>query len=136
MDVRDFDFDLPPELIAQEPSVDRGGARLLVLDRVTGGLTHTRVAALPEILRAGDLLVVNDTRVFPARLLGRRVPSGGAVECLLVRRESPVPTGVRPVSDTWEALVHPGQKLKVGARVVVEGVRTIHGEILERRFFA
>ena len=84
MDVRDFDFDLPPELIAQEPPVERGGARLLVLDRGTGAMTHTRVAALPDILRAGDLVVVNNTRVFPARLLGHRVPSGGTVECLLV----------------------------------------------------
>src|SRR5256885_2200353 len=136
MDVRDFDFDLPPELIAQEPSVDRGGARLLVLDRVTGGLTHTRVAALPEILRAGDLVVVNNTRVFPARLLGRRVPSGGAVECLLVTAVGGQ-TGVRPRSDPvlWEALVHPGQKLKPGARAIFEGVHTLHAEILERRFF-
>src|SRR5438067_2499207 len=129
MDVRDFDFDLPPELIAQEPAAERSGARLLHLDRATGALTHTHVHALPDLLSAGDLLVVNDTRVFPARLLGRRVPSGGAVECLLVRRELPVPadpcqTGVETVSDTWEALMHPGQKLKVGARVVFEGVRT------------
>src|SRR5205814_9269731 len=120
MDVRDVDCDLPPELIAQEPAAERSAARLLHLDRATGALAHTRVDALPDLLSAGDLLVVNDTRVFPARLLGRRVPSGGGVECLLVRRESPVPTGVRPVSDpcptgarsvhdTWEALVHPGQ---------------------------
>src|ERR687895_598302 len=86
MDVHDFDFDLPPELIAQEPPPDRGAARLLFLDREGGSLTHTAVAALPDLLRAGDLLVVNDTRVFPARLLGRRVPSGGAVECLLIGR--------------------------------------------------
>ena len=129
MDVRDFDFDLPPELIAQEPAADRSGSRLLVVDRAGGALTHSRVANLPEFLRAGDLLVVNDTRVFPARLLGRRVPSGGAVECLLVR----------PVAESdaqlWEALVHPGQKLKPGARVVFEGIHTLHGEILERRFF-
>jgi S-adenosylmethionine:tRNA ribosyltransferase-isomerase len=143
MDVRDFDFDLPPELIAQEPAAERGGSRLLVLDRARSALTHARVADLPDFLRAGDLLVVNNTRVFPARLLGRRVPSGGAVECLLVR---PVPQTVsQPVSDTvpqpvsvtavWEALVHPGQKLKPGARVVFAGIHTLHGEILERRFF-
>jgi len=125
MDVRDFDFDLPPELIAQEPPPERGGSRLLLLNRATGSVTHTRVASLPDVLRAGDLVVVNDTRVFPARLIGRRVPSGGAVECLLVRR----------LADVWEALVHPGQKLKPGARVVFEGIHTIHGEILERRFF-
>src|SRR5262249_14433477 len=118
MDVREFDFDLPPELIAQEPPHDRGGSRLLHVDPATATFHHTRVAALPDLLRAGDLVVVNDTRVFPARLIGRRVPSGGVVECLLVQRLA----GVRPVSDTWtdtwEALVHPGQKLKPGARVV------------------
>jgi len=163
MDVRDFDFELPPELIAQEPPAERGGARLLHLDRETGVIAHTRVAALPELLRPGDLVVVNNTRVFPARLLGRRVPSGGAVECLLIQHLEPgsdpgqtrvrprsdpasvfpreISTEVRPGSDLgltsgfWEALVHPGQKLKPGARVVFEGTHTIHGEILERRFF-
>ena len=135
MDVHDFDFDLPPELIAQQPPPDRGAARLLVLDREGGSLTHTGVTALPGLLRAGDLLVVNDTRVFPARLLGRRVPSGGAVECLLVR---PVPESVPefgPDTAIWEALVHPGQKLKPRARVVFEGIHTLQGEVLERRFF-
>ena len=161
MDVRDFDFNLPPELIAQEPSAVRGGARLLHLRRDTGSIAHTHVSALPDLLRAGDLLVVNNTRVFPARLIGRRVPSGGAVECLLVRPlgSDEGQTRVRPGSDPpenipprinnlrrqgsdpgltpelWEALVHPGQKLKPGARVVFEGIHTIHGEILERRYF-
>src|SRR5215204_4147211 len=107
MDVRDFDFDLPADLIAQEPAADRGGSRLLVVDRASGALTHSRVAALPDFLRAGDLLVVNNTRVFPARLLGRRVPSGGAVECLLVRRApETVPQNLSGTA-TWEALVHP-----------------------------
>src|SRR3954466_2697331 len=87
MDVRDFDFDLPAELIAQEPTSDRGAARLLYLDRRCGALTHTHITALPALLQPGDLVVVNSTRVFPARLIGRRVPSGGVVECLLVRRE-------------------------------------------------
>ena len=128
MDVREFDFELPPELIAQEPPRERGGSRLLHLDRATGAIRHTHVTALPDLLRAGDLVVVNDTRVFPARLLGRRVPSGGAVECLLVAR-------VAPDGEVWEALMHPGQKLKPGAQVVFDGVHTIHGEILEQRFF-
>jgi S-adenosylmethionine:tRNA ribosyltransferase-isomerase len=136
MDVRDFDFDLPPELIAQEPAPDRGGSRLLVVDRASGALTHSRVAALPDCLRAGDLLVVNNTRVFPARLLGRRVPSGGAVECLLVKRVMGPDGGQTPPgAQVWEALVHPGQKLKPGARVMFEGIHTLHGEILERHFF-
>ena len=88
MDVSEFDFDLPAELIAQEPPPDRTAARLLHLHRPTGALTHTTVARLPELLEAGDLVVVNDSRVFPARLLGRRMPSGGAVECLLIGRHA------------------------------------------------
>src|SRR5947209_17498843 len=129
--VRDFDFDLPPELIAQEPATDRASARLLHLDRADGSIHHTHIAALPGLLRAGALVVVNNTRVFPARLLGHRVPSGGAVECLLVRTlgSDPGQTRVRPGSDPelaadvlWEALVHPGQKLKPRARVVFEGI--------------
>ncbi len=84
MDIREFDFDLPAELIAQEPAAERSAAKLLHLDRASGSLTHSTVSALPDLLRAGDVVVVNNTRVFPARLLGRRVPSGGAVECLLM----------------------------------------------------
>ena len=129
MDVRDFDFDLPAELIAQEPAAQRSAARLLHLDRSTGSIAHSTIGELPELLQPGDVVVVNNTRVFPARLIGRRVPSRGAVECLLISRlETPSP-------GLWEALVHPGQKLKPGARVVFEGVPTLHAEILERRFF-
>jgi S-adenosylmethionine:tRNA ribosyltransferase-isomerase len=128
MDVRAFDFDLPPELIAQDAPADRLAARLLRLDRASGAIVHASIAALPECFRAGDLVVVNNTRVFPARLLGRRVPSGGAVECLLVRR-------VESGTAVWEALMHPGQKLKPGARVVFEGDKTLHAEVLERQFF-
>ena len=145
MDVRDFDFDLPPDLIAQEPPAVRGGARMLHLGRDSGSIAHTQVSALPRLLQAGDLVVVNNTRVFPARLLGRRVPSGGAVECLLVRSLADADqmsirsrAGVDQVavgSQSWEALVYPGQKLKPGARVVFEGTATIHGEILEHRPF-
>jgi S-adenosylmethionine:tRNA ribosyltransferase-isomerase len=123
--VGDFDFDLPADLIAQEPSAERGAGRLLVLDRESGGVTHTFVSALPHRLRAGDLLVVNNTRVFPARLIGRRVPSGGAVECFLIKRLD---------ANRWEALMHPGQKLRPGAGVRFDGARPIHGEVLERRF--
>jgi S-adenosylmethionine:tRNA ribosyltransferase-isomerase len=125
MDVRDFDFDLPPELIAQEPSPRRGGSRMLVLNRSLDAVSHRTVAALPRLLEPGDVLVVNNTRVFPARLLGRRVPSGGAVECLLVAQGE---------ADEWEALMHPGHKLKPGAQVVFEGTRTLRGEVLDRRF--
>src|SRR5439155_22353491 len=91
VDVRDFDFDLPPELIAQEPARERTAARLLHLNRDNGAVAHSTVADLPRFLRAGDLLVVNNTRAFPARLFGRRVPSGGRVECLLIRRPPVAP---------------------------------------------
>ena len=112
MRVADFDFPLPPEAIAQAPPAERGTSRLLVLERATGRITHTRIAELPAWLVAGDLLVVNDTRVFPARLLGHRDPSGGRVEVLLLERLD---------ADRFDALVHPGQKLKPGARLVLEG---------------
>src|SRR5438034_7318767 len=143
MDVSAFDFELPPELIAQEPAAERTAARLLRLDRQSGSVDHTTVADLRNLLCGGDLVVVNNTRVFPARLLGRRVPSGGAVECLLVAPlgsgwgQAGVRLGSDPslTPDFWEALVHPGQKLKPGARVVFEGIHTLYGEILEQRFF-
>jgi S-adenosylmethionine:tRNA ribosyltransferase-isomerase len=158
MQVRDFDFDLPADLIAQEPAADRSSSRLLHLSRSTGATAHGRFADLPELLTPGDLLVVNNTRVFPARLLGRRVPTGGAVECLLIRRcaaarvnPAPVNEAARvnraPVNEAarvnrapgndehWEALVHPGQKLKPGAQVVFEGAGMLRAEILERRFY-
>ena len=127
--VSDFDFDLPDEQIAQSPA-PRGASRLLVVDRAAGTWQETTVADLPARLMPGDLLVANDTRVYPARLIGRRDPSGGAVECFLLEREG----------EAWQALVHPGHKLKPGARIVFEdaaraqGLR-IRGEILERRYF-
>jgi S-adenosylmethionine:tRNA-ribosyltransferase-isomerase (queuine synthetase) len=102
MDVRDFDFDLPPELIAQEPPAERGGARLLHLDRESGAIAHTSVSALPHLLRSGDLIVVNNTKVFPARLLGRRDAQRRR------RRVSVNPTpgiGVRPGSDSGQTKV-------------------------------
>ena len=130
----DFAFDLPPELIAQEPPAARGESRLLLLNRSTGSLSDHRFTELPTLLRPGDLLVVNNTRVFPARLLGTRLPGGGAAECLLVRRLEPADaddTG----NEVWEALVHPGQRLKEGSRLeFVQGADRLHGEILSRRF--
>jgi S-adenosylmethionine:tRNA ribosyltransferase-isomerase len=134
MDVRDFDFDLPSELIAQEPAAERSSARLLHLVRASGAIAHTRVSALPTLLKAGDLLVVNNTRVFPARLIGTREPTGGAVECLLIAR---LVDNEREgaSSERWEALMHPGQKLKPGAGVIFPGASPLHGEVLERRFF-
>src|ERR1700688_970659 len=133
--VREFDFDLPPELIAQAPLPDPADARLLCLSRTTGLMTPATVSSLPLLLESGDLLVVNDTRVFPARLLGRRVPSGGAVECLLTDRVVSDRARVPGHDQIWEALMHPGQKLKPGSRVIFEGSATLHGEVQERRFY-
>jgi S-adenosylmethionine:tRNA ribosyltransferase-isomerase len=142
-----FDFKLPDELIAQH-AAPRGESRLLVLDRATSAVKHSTVRALPSFLQAGDLLVANDTRVFPARLLGHRVPSGGAVECLLLAREpnpdpsdprSPIPDPRSPTSDprqTWTALMHPGQKLKPGAIVKFESdAGLLMAEVIERQYF-
>jgi S-adenosylmethionine:tRNA ribosyltransferase-isomerase len=128
--VNAFDFDLPTELIAQNAAA-RGESRLLVVDRGTDQLSHGSIRDVPRLLRAGDLLVANDTRVFPARLLGRRVPSGGNVECLLLHADA----AEDAASEVWLALMHPGQKLKPGARVLFEGGgRRLEGEVLERLF--
>jgi S-adenosylmethionine:tRNA ribosyltransferase-isomerase len=125
--VSEFDYELPTELIAQAPPAERGASRLLVLDRARGTTARASIADLPRFLRAGDLLVVNDTRVFPARLLGRRDPSGGAIECLLLARLG---------EDRWDALVHPGQKLKPGRRFVCEGAGgRLYGEILAQHTY-
>jgi S-adenosylmethionine:tRNA ribosyltransferase-isomerase len=133
VNVSDFDFDLPDARIAQEAS-ERGRSRLLVLRRDTGAVEHAMFADLERFLRAGDLLVLNDTRVFPARLLGHRDPSGGDVECLLMGRPRLV-EGAEPGAEEWDALVHPGQKLKPGARMRFDGAGvSLHGEILARRF--
>lgn len=133
MDVREFAFTLPPELIAQEPPTVRGSSRLLHIDRASGVRTHTTIDRLATLLDAGDVVVVNNTQVFPARLLGRRQPSGGAVECLLVKCLSSEDGGT---SEMWQALMHPGQKLAPGRRVVFErdGLNVLHGEVLERHF--
>ena len=126
LDTVDFDFELRDELIAQEPPTVPGDSRLLVLRRDSGQIEHTVFSRVSDYLRRGDLLVLNNTKVFPARLLGHRLPSGGAVECMLMK-----PLG----GDQWDTLMHPGQKLKPGARVVFErnSVR-LHGEVLARHF--
>ncbi len=104
----DYDYSLPPDAIAQEPATPRDAARLLVLDRETGALAHRVFRDLPDLLRAGDLLVVNETRVTAVRLFGA---SGGVpVEILLLRP-------VLEAADTWEALVRPGRKVRPGDRV-------------------
>jgi S-adenosylmethionine:tRNA ribosyltransferase-isomerase len=125
MHLDEFDYELPAELIAQQPLAQRDASRLLRLDRRTGALEDRMFADLPEMLRPGDLLVANDSRVFPARLTGH-LPLGGAVEALLLAQVGP---GV------WDALARPGRKLPVGARLAFpEGVcaeviaRGAHGE--------
>jgi S-adenosylmethionine:tRNA ribosyltransferase-isomerase len=108
----DFDYQLPLELIAQEPPPSREDARLLALDRASGALDHRGIAELPELLRPGDLLVVNDTRVIPARLFARRA-TGGRVEVFLL---SPA-----AAAGTWTALARAGGSLRPGEDLEVEG---------------
>ncbi len=108
MNVNDFNYDLPEELIAQTPLVDRTASRLLVLSKETGATEHRHFADIAEYIRPGDCLVLNNTRVIPARLLGQR-PSGAAVELLLLRQVE---------GDVWESLVRPGKKCRVGDQVV------------------
>jgi len=129
--VSDFDFELPPELIAQTPPEVRGASRLLHLDRAGGTVAHRAFADLPSLLRPDDLLVLNDTKVFPARLLGARLPGGGAVECLLVARvDAP---DAPPDAQVWKALVSPGARVKPGTRLRFErDGAVLHGEVLER----
>ncbi len=109
----EFEYDLPPRLIAQHPPPRRDDSRLLVLDRSTGSLADRRFPDLLEHLSPGDVLVLNDTRVFPARLRGRK-PTGAEVEVLLLAPVDDDPSGRR-----WKALVRPGGKLKPGRTVVV-----------------
>ena len=105
----DFDYDLPSGSIAQEPVEPRDSCRLLVLDRSSGQIDHRRFSDLPEYLRDGDVVVVNDTRVLPARLKGVKDETGGAVEVLLLRER---------YEGAWECLVKPGRRLKPGAKMV------------------
>jgi len=129
-----FEFPLPPELIAQVPAERRDAARLLGLDRRSGAITHTMVSALPELLRTGDLLVVNDTRVIPARLFGR-VASGGAIELLLIRPTvgTQVPIPATGGEQTWLCLGKPAKRLRGGTTLILAGgsraaVTTVHGD--------
>jgi S-adenosylmethionine:tRNA ribosyltransferase-isomerase len=105
--VADFDYDLPQELIAQSPLERRDTARLLVLERLSGQITHSAVVRLGDWLAPGDLLIANNSRVIPARLRGRRVPSGGAVEVLLLRNDG----------GSWRALARPAKRLLPGSRL-------------------
>jgi S-adenosylmethionine:tRNA ribosyltransferase-isomerase len=130
--VADFDFELPPELIAQQPPTERGQSRMLLVNRATGEWRDAQFADLPSLLRAGDLLVLNDSRVIPARLYARRT----------LRREREKPTGrievmlTEPTGENlWHALVRPGRKIAIGERLVFpapDGTIALEAEVLER----
>lgn len=109
----DFDYPLPEELIAQSPAEPRDSCRLLVLDRVSGSLTHRHFYDIVDYLEPGDLLVANKTRVMPARLMGRKAATGGVAETLLLKRRE----DLDPMGHVWECLVRPGKRLKQGARI-------------------
>ncbi|MBV8858685.1 MAG: tRNA preQ1(34) S-adenosylmethionine ribosyltransferase-isomerase QueA [Acidobacteria bacterium] len=111
MRISDFDFELPEELIAQHPLERRDASRMLVVNRAEGGRRDGSFAEFASELREGDAVVVNNTRVFPARLVGRREPTGGRVELLLVRRREEFE------GETWEVLAKPARRLEAGARV-------------------
>ncbi|MDD3953398.1 MAG: tRNA preQ1(34) S-adenosylmethionine ribosyltransferase-isomerase QueA [Lentisphaeria bacterium] len=113
MQVSDFDYHLPPELIAQYPALHREESRMLVLHRNSGLRTMTSFTNFPSYLRPGDCLVLNDTRVIPARLLGNREGSGGRVEAFLLE--------VQKDSACWQALLRPGRRLPPGSKVIVNG---------------
>ncbi|MBF1014103.1 MAG: tRNA preQ1(34) S-adenosylmethionine ribosyltransferase-isomerase QueA [Lachnospiraceae bacterium] len=121
MKTSDFYYDLPEELIAQDPLEDRTASRLLVLDRQTGTVEHKIFSDVIDYLNKGDCLVINNTRVIPARLIGEKEGTGGKVEVLLLKRRA---------NDVWETLVKPGKKLRPGARVTF-GDGRLKAEVLE-----
>lgn len=117
----DFYFDLPQELIAQDPLEDRSSSRLLMLDRETGQTRHEIFHNIPQYLRPGDCLVLNNTKVIPARLLGEREGTGAHVEVLLLKRRE---------KDVWETLVKPGKKCRPGTELIF-GEGLLRGQVLE-----
>ena len=121
MDVKDFYFDLPQELIAQDPLEDQSASRLLVLDKKTGDVKHHIFKDITEYLRPGDCLVINDTKVIPARLFGVKKDTGAKIELLLLKRRE---------NDIWETLVKPGKKAKPGT-VIDFGDGLLTGTVLE-----
>ena len=121
MDVKDFYYDLPQELIAQDPLEDRSSSRLMVLDKITGEVEHRHFKDITEYLRPGDCLVINNTKVIPARLYGVKEGTEAKIEVLLLKRKE---------NDIWETLVKPGKKCKIGTKIVFgEGILT--GEVVD-----
>ena len=110
MDLKDFNYDLPEELIAQDPLEDRSSSRLMVLHKDTGRIEHKIFRDIIDYLNPGDCLVINDTKVIPARLMGIKEDTGAAIEVLLLKRNA---------DDVWECLVKPGKKARTGARIVL-----------------
>ena len=108
MKTSDFYYDLPQELIAQTPLDKRDTSRLMTLDRASGAVEHHHFYELPDFLNPGDCLILNNSRVLPARLLGQRLPGGGACEVLLL---------IDRGGKTWECLVRPGRKMRTGAKL-------------------
>ena len=121
MELKDFTYNLPPELIAQDPLTDRSSSRLMVLDRKTGKIEHKVFSDIINYLNPGDCLVINDTKVIPARLMGVKPETGAAIEILLLKRME---------NDCWECLVKPGKKARPGA-VIEFGDGKLKGEIME-----
>ena len=121
MNVKDFYFDLPQELIAQDPLEDRASSRLLVLDRETGEVTHRKFRDILGYLNPGDCLVINDTKVIPARLIGSREGTNAKIEVLLLKRRE---------NDIWETLVKPGKKAKPGT-VIHFGDGLLKGTVID-----
>lgn len=121
MKTSDFYYDLPEELIAQDPLEDRSSSRLLVLNKETGETEHHVFKEIINYLNPGDCLVINDTKVIPARLIGERVGTGAKIEVLLLKRRE---------NDIWETLVKPGRKMKVGAKVSF-GDGLLVGEVVD-----
>ena len=121
MKVSDFNFDLPEELIAQDPLEDRSSSRLLTLDKKTGAIGHDIFRNITNYLNPGDCLVLNNTKVIPARLIGAKEETGGKVEVLLLKRKQ---------DNVWETLVKPGKKARPGARISF-GDGMLTGEVLE-----
>ena len=121
MKTSDFFYELPQELIAQEPAAERSSSRLMVLDRKTGNIEHRIFREIKDYLKAGDCLVLNDTRVMPARLLGAREDTGGGIEFVLMKIIS---------GDTWEVILKPGKRAKPGARFIF-GDGALRAEILD-----